>query len=164
MRFRFRRGAAVRVLASAVILALTGAIPASVISAEDALPGPQATSGDAMIPAGTGAICIAAILETLSAYGKRCVSDEDPAFRARLDDSLRRFYDHFAARGGWTPEMLARFRAQMGGTEPSERRGCANPDEAEMYRGFKSIAPDEFHRMTTELISRAGPPEWGDCL
>lgn len=98
----------------------------------------------------------------MSSYGAHCLPDEDTAFKAALEDSIRRFDARFLA-AGWSAEQLAAFKRQMREEDRPIAQLCGNRDAMAMYRQLEKSA-DLIGKNTDEMIARPGPPEWGTCL
>ena len=79
-----------------------------------------------------GPVCWAAIVEAISHVGIRCVEDEEPEFRAALDQAKLDFGQLFKERGGWSDEYLAGFRKQMGNHDAPAEQLCVG-DVREFY-------------------------------
>ena len=126
---------------------------------DDAVPYERAVQGIPM-----GSVCWAAILEAVSQFGRRCVADENPDFRAALNESIARLDAHFRASGGWSDERLRAFKTQMGETNMSIESLCGNADAVGVYRQTERPGPQWLENMTEKVLLRAGPPSWGTCL
>jgi hypothetical protein len=110
-----------------------------------------------------GPVCWAAILESISEIGKRCIQEESPAFRAALDEDIARLDAKFLANG-WTPDGLERFKVQMGERDRPVGELCSNKDALAFYQGLTKSLPAAIHETTNEMLARPGRPEWGACL
>ncbi len=111
-----------------------------------------------------GVLCWAAILESISDTGKRCVGKEDLQFRSALDQSIARLDAHLTTTGGWSPAQLSRFKAQMGSRSAPNAEVCGNADALEMYQGLQKAGVAPLERQTGAVLAKPGPPKWGDCL
>ena len=110
-----------------------------------------------------GPVCWAAIVEALSQVGTRCVEDEDPAFRAALDQANLDLGEMLKVKGGWSDEHLAGFRKQMGNHDAPANQLCAG-DGLEFYEAMATGGPEMIALQTEAMLERSGPPEWGTCL
>ncbi len=111
-----------------------------------------------------GVLCWAAILESISDTGKRCIAKEDPQFRSALDQSIAQLDAHLTTTGGWNATQLNRFKAQMGGRSAPEAEVCGNAEALEMYQGLQKSGVASLERQTNAVLANPGPPKWGDCL
>jgi len=114
------------------------------------------------VPSDMGPVCWAAILESMSSYGAHCLPDEHTAFKAALEDSIRRFDARFLA-AGWSAERLAAFKRQMREEDRPVAQFCASRDALQMYRHLEKSAA-EIGKATEAMVARPGAPEWGTCL
>lgn len=110
-----------------------------------------------------GPVCWAAILESISEIGKRCIQEESPAFRVAIDEDIARLDAKFLANG-WTPDGLERFKVQMGERDRSVAELCGNKSAMAFYQGLAKALPADIHKTTDDMLARPGRPEWGTCL
>ncbi|QNE05242.1 hypothetical protein [Croceicoccus marinus] len=118
---------------------------------------------DAMQSMPMGAVCWAAILEAVSSYGQRCIADESEDFRAALDEARLRLDRKFLG-SAWSEERLAAFKRQMGEADTPKAELCSNADALGIYRETEKPGSEWLFKITDDLVSRPGPPEWGTCF
>jgi hypothetical protein len=111
-----------------------------------------------------GFVCWAAILESISEVGRRCVADEKPAFRAAINKSISEIDSHLRQAGRWSDEQLVSFKSQMGEHTASTEKLCGNNDALQMYRALESAGTAELEKTNASMLAKPGKPEWGACL
>ena len=119
---------------------------------------------ESLAPSSMGAICWAAILESISEVGRRCIIKEDPAIREALNESIASLDANFKAGGGWSEERLQAFKWQMSERNKSTEEICGSKDAIRMYRDIEKHGARELEQVTAAAISMPGPPIWGTCL
>ena len=121
-----------------------------------------AADEQAEVPSAEGPLCLAAILELVSEYGRRCIEEEDPAFRELLDHSNSLLGNKFLSEG-WSLEKLAAFRAQMGAHGEANDKFCRNDGAMDLYHSIKENSAKLADGVAKELRF-SGEPQWGTCL
>lgn len=111
---------------------------------------------------GEGVLCAFALTSVAAELARQCHAGENPALQADLDNMVSRFEAYVLANSESTPEQVASFRREQGGSGASAEQLC-HGEMAGIYPRFAERRA-EIIRQTDRLLSRPGPPRWGDCL
>jgi hypothetical protein len=114
-------------------------------------------------PAGEGVICLWGITNAAAEIGRRCRPGQSSAFQAELERSVGRVDAYVLRNSPATAEDIARFKREQGLSETPQAQLCTGELIA-FYDHLAARGPEALRSEVDRLLSRPGPPTWGDCL
>jgi hypothetical protein len=114
-------------------------------------------------PPGSGVLCLGTFIYFVEKTGSQCRAGQDPEFQARIASYARRFDDYIIRNMGGDPAVLVKFKESQNLNSNDPEYICEG-DVAESYDHFKAGNAQELDKAVEELLTRDGPPEFGDCV
>lgn len=115
-------------------------------------------------PPGEGVLCSGALFYYTDIEARSCHAGEDPALQERLSRYVARFDAYLVRNLSGGEADLKRFKEDQGLTPEARADICKVGEEERLYDRFRKVAPQEMDKAVDDLLSRDGPPTFGDCL
>ncbi|WP_285709700.1 hypothetical protein [Erythrobacter oryzae] len=112
---------------------------------------------------GEGVLCIGTFIYFVEKTGRMCRPGEDEEFQQRIGGYAKRFDEYIIRNSGGSSAALETFK--NGQNLDSDDRGyICEGDVARSYDAFIKIPREELNKAVDEILSRDGPPSFGDCV
>ena len=113
---------------------------------------------------GEGVLCMAVFIYLAEQQGRLCHPGADPDYQQRLARYAADF-DAYIARNieGGAPALQS-FRKGQGVAEPADPRICEGGNDYAFYEHLREVDAAEMDAHVRSLLSRDGPPRFGDCV
>ena len=93
--------------------------------------------------------------------GRRCFAGQDVEVQAQLDKSVAALDRYVMRNSKMSAADVARFHVQEGKEGAPEAQLC-HGDLLPLYRQYRSMGAREIRAITDAMVSRPGPPTYGD--
>ncbi|MEP3420808.1 MAG: hypothetical protein ABJN35_03680 [Erythrobacter sp.] len=115
-------------------------------------------------PPGRGVLCGAVFVYFAQVQGQLCYPNDDPEFQARLSSWAQQFDAYLIRNLPDGEQGLQTFKAHQGVAPTTDQRICTLDDDSKVYEHFRDGDREMWERGMTKVLSRDGPPSFGDCV
>jgi uncharacterized short protein YbdD (DUF466 family) len=107
-------------------------------------------------------LCAWSIYIAIKETGSRCFANEDPEFKAALDDSIARIDQFITDNAPMTGEQFQRYKQHA--TDFTNSFDVCSRDYKMMYEAMRKAGPNEIRDSTARMLAVPRKPAMNPCL